>query len=94
MTGYSTISTAPVNECHYDNPQLDKWYYEMIGAKDLALQKEIASKIQQQLWNEGGYIIPAVNNVVDGYSRKVAGFVPDACGFNLTNWEYKNVWFV
>jgi peptide/nickel transport system substrate-binding protein len=94
MVGYSTISTAPVNECHYDNPQLDKWYYEMIGTKDLALQKEIASKIQQQLWNEGGYIIPAVNNVVDGYSRKVAGFVPDACGFNLSNWEYKNVWFV
>jgi peptide/nickel transport system substrate-binding protein len=93
MTAYSQIPTAPVNETHYNDPQFNKWYYELIGAKTEALQQEIAHEMQEQLWREGGYIIPAVNNVVDGYSKKVTGFVPDACGFNLTNWEYKNVWF-
>jgi len=46
------------------------------------------------LWNEGGEIIPGILDLIDGYSRKVAGFVPDASGYSLSYWRFKNVWFV
>jgi peptide/nickel transport system substrate-binding protein len=97
LLGYAadnTLTRAIYNGCHYSNAQFDKWYYKAVGSADEATRKEIARSMQQQLADEGGYIIPGFPNIIDAYSKKVTGFVPDAGGFNLSDWEFKNVWFV
>jgi peptide/nickel transport system substrate-binding protein len=93
-TAYTQTPTANYPETHYDNPQFNKWYLEAIGTSDLSLQKELAHNMQQQLWTNGGEIIPGFPDNIDGYSRKVTGFVPSKTGFNLGYWGCRNVWFV
>ena len=93
-TAYAQTSKAPFNETHYANAQFDKWYFELIGTKKPALQKEIAREMQMQLWTNGGEIIPGFPNNIDSYSKKVTGFVGDLSGYNLGAWDFKAVWFV
>ncbi len=93
-TAYTQLPFSHFNETHYDNPQFTKWYYDAVATTDFSLQKEIAAKMQQQLWLDGGEIIVAFADNVDAYSRKVTGFIPNKTGFNLNYWGVKDAWFV
>ena len=93
-TAYTCVPGAAFNETHFNDPAFTKLYFEALAARSLPLQKEIAAKMQQILWADGGEIIPGFLNNIDGYSKKVTGFVPDRSGFNLSYWGFKNVWFV
>ena len=92
-TAYTCVPGAAFNETHFNDPAFTKLYFEALAARSLPLQKEIAAKMQQVLWADGGEIIPGFLNNIDGYSKKVTGFVPDRSGFNLSYWGFKNVWF-
>jgi peptide/nickel transport system substrate-binding protein len=85
---------APYNDTHWDSATFNKLYYQLVGSNDPALKRELASEMQRQLWDEGGEIIPGHLDTIDGYSARVAGFVPDESGYNLSLWGFKNVWFV
>ena len=91
---YTLIPTASYGETHYNNAQFNKWYLQAAGAKDLATKKEICLKMQQQLWYDGGHIIPGFLDNIDAYSKKITGFVTNKTGFNLNYWGCKDVWFV
>ena len=39
--------------------------------------------MQKLEYNQGGYIIPFFNNLIDAYSSKVVGFVPSKGTLNL-----------
>ena len=93
-TAYSCGPGASFNETHFNNPQFNKWYYQLLATNNVSLQKEIASEMQKMLWNEGGEIIPGLVNQVDAYSRKVTGFVPDKTGWALTHFDFRLVSFV
>jgi peptide/nickel transport system substrate-binding protein len=86
--------TSHVNETHYNDPQLTKWYEQAVSTTDFNVQKEIASKMQQQLWLDGGEIIVAFADNIDAFSTKVTGFIPNKTGFNLNYWGVKSAWFV
>ena len=81
-------------ETHYNNAQFNRWYVQAAGAKDLATKKEICLKMQQQLWYDGGHIIPGFLDNIDAYSKRITGFVTNKTGFNLNYWGCKDVWFV
>jgi hypothetical protein len=51
--------------------------------------------MQQLEYDQGGYIIPFFNNLVDAYSTKVSGFVPSKGTLNLTSFGhgYRTIWF-
>jgi peptide/nickel transport system substrate-binding protein len=93
-TALATGPGAPYNDTQWNNPQFNKWYYDLVGTDNPALKKEIASEMQKMLWAEGGEIIPGILELVDGHSTKVSGFVPDASGYSLSYWRFKDVWFV
>jgi peptide/nickel transport system substrate-binding protein len=93
-TAYTQLPTSHFNETHYNNPQFTKWYLQAVSTTDFATQKEIASKMQEQLWNNGGEIIVAFADNIDAYSNKVTGFIPNKTGFNLNYWGVKDAWFV
>jgi peptide/nickel transport system substrate-binding protein len=93
-TAFTQIPGCAFHETHFDNPQFTKWYYEALATKDPALKREIAAKMQEILYTEGGEIIPGFLNNIDAHSKRVSGFVPDRSGFNLSYWSFKDVWFV
>jgi len=93
-TAYTQLPFSHFNETHYNNPQFTKWYYEAVATTDFSLQQELAAKMQQQLWLDGGEIIVAFADNVDAYSKKVTGFIPNRTGFNLNYWGVKDAWFV
>jgi peptide/nickel transport system substrate-binding protein len=93
-TAYTQLPTSHFNETHYNNPQLTKWYQQAVSTTNFAMQKEIAAKMQQQLWQNGGEIIVAFADNIDAYSTKVTGFIPNKTGFNLNYWGVKSAWFV
>ncbi len=93
-TAYTQIPTSNYPDTHYSNAQFNKWYFEAIATSNLSLQKEIAHKMQEQLWTDGGEIIPGFLDNIDGYSKKVTGFTKSKTGFNLGYWGCKNAWFV
>jgi peptide/nickel transport system substrate-binding protein len=93
-TAYTQLPTSHFNETHYNDPQLTKWYEQAVSTTDFNVQKEIASKMQQQLWLDGGEIIVAFADNIDAFSTKVTGFIPNKTGFNLNYWGVKSAWFV
>ena len=91
---YTCGPDATYNETHYSDAKFNRWYGELLAAKDESLQKEIAAEMQAQLYDDGGWIFAGFPNNIDAYSRKVTGFVPDPSGYNLSYWGFKDVWFV
>ena len=93
-TALSCGPSAPYNDTQWYNAAFNKLYYELVGTNDSARRQEIAAKMQGQLWNESGWIIPGQPGSVDAYSTKVTGFVPDIGGYSLSYWDFKVVSFV
>jgi peptide/nickel transport system substrate-binding protein len=90
---YSHVPDALFNETHWDDPEFTNLFYQVLATQDQQTQQEIAYKMQEQLWNEGGEIIPAVPNQIDAFSNKVAGFAADKSGIALSGYRFKQVWF-
>ena len=54
-----------------------------MAAPTLAKRHELVIEMQKLEYNQGGYIIPFFNNLIDAYSSKVVGFVPSKGTLNL-----------
>jgi peptide/nickel transport system substrate-binding protein len=92
-----SIPTAPYNECHW--PPKDSnyisLYQQALAETDKAKRIALKHQMQQLEYDEGGYIIPFFNNLVDAYSTKVSGFVASKGTLNLTSFGhgYRTIWF-
>ena len=58
-------------------------YKQAVAAPTLAKRHELVIEMQKLEYNQGGYIIPFFNNLIDAYSSKVVGFVPSKGTLNL-----------
>jgi peptide/nickel transport system substrate-binding protein len=94
QVAYGDGPNPSYNECHWSNPAYNKLYYQALAELDVNKRREIAHKMQEMTWNEGGLIIFGFPNNLDGYSKKITGFVPDKTGQQLTSFGFKRVWFV
>jgi peptide/nickel transport system substrate-binding protein len=85
-----SLPTAPYNECHW--PPKDSnyisLYQQALAETDQTKRCDIVHQMQQLEYDEGGYIIPFFNNLVDAYSNKVQGFKPSKSTLNLTSFGY------
>jgi peptide/nickel transport system substrate-binding protein len=92
-----SIPTAPYNECHW--PPSGSNYLDLYkqALAEVDKTKRIALKHQMQKleYDQGGYIIPFFNNLVDAYSTKVSGFQPSKGTLNLDSFGhgYRTIWF-
>jgi peptide/nickel transport system substrate-binding protein len=92
-----SLPTAPYNECHW--PPKDSNYLSLYkqakAAVDPVKRKELTHEMQKLEYNQGGYIIPFFNNLVDAYSPKVAGFKPSKATLNLDTFGhgFRTIWF-
>jgi peptide/nickel transport system substrate-binding protein len=92
-----SIPTAPYNECHWppkDSNYLDL-YAQALAETDVGKRADIIHEMQKLEYDEGGYIIPFFNNLVDSYSSKVSGFNVNRGTLNLDSFGhgYRTIWF-
>ena len=97
QVGNGSIPTAPYNECHW--PPKDSNYISLynqaLAEKDTNKRCQIVHDMQKLEYDQGGYIIPFFNDLVDGYSTKVSGFQPSKGTLNLDSFGhgYRTIWF-
>ena len=77
-----------------DDPFIDD-YNAALAEVDDAKRKVITDKMQTELYEEGGLIIPFFQNQLDGYNERVQGLVERANTLNLDHYGrgYKNLYF-
>jgi peptide/nickel transport system substrate-binding protein len=92
---------APYNETHWppkSGPGSDyiKLYLQARAEVDPAKRCDIIHTMQMEEYQNGGYIIPFFNNLVDAYSNKLSGFVENTRSTqNLNSFGngYRTIWF-
>jgi peptide/nickel transport system substrate-binding protein len=89
--------TAPYPDTHWppaDSTFLDD-YNAAIAETDDTKRKVITDKMQTELYEEGGLIIPFFQNLLDAYSTKVVGLVERPNTLNLDHFGrgWKNLYF-
>jgi peptide/nickel transport system substrate-binding protein len=93
----SMLPTSPYNECHWppEDSNYIQQYQQALAETDEAARCEIVAQMQQMEYDEGGYIIPFFNNLVDAYSSKVEGFQENKATLNLDTFGhgFRTIWF-
>ncbi len=92
-----SLPTAPYNETHWPpaNSNYISLYNQALAEVDSAKRCAIKHQMQQLEYDQGGYIIPFFNNLVDAYSTKVSGFQKSKGTLNLDSFGhgFRSVWF-
>ncbi|MBY5854985.1 ABC transporter substrate-binding protein [Rhizobium ruizarguesonis] len=83
---------ATFNETHWGNEQYTKLYNEAVGTLDAGKRKEIVHDLMKIDFEEGGYIIPSFNKVVDLLASNVEGLTEARTGYALGHFAWKSVW--
>lgn len=89
----SELPTSSYNETHFNNPQFNRLFGEALRTLDESKRSEILGECMRIDYDDGGYIIWGFDNVIDGYSNKVRGFVPDKSGAPLSQYGFREVYF-
>jgi peptide/nickel transport system substrate-binding protein len=92
-----SIPTAPYNECHWPPTGSNylSLYHQALAEVDKTKRIALKRQMQQLEYDQGGYIIPFFNNLVDAYSTKVSGFQPSKGTLNLDSFGhgFRTIWF-
>jgi peptide/nickel transport system substrate-binding protein len=71
-----SLSVAPYNETHWNNPQFVKLYTQALKTANVKKRCAIVHEMQKIEYQTGGYIVWGFYNLVDAYSPKVVGLRP------------------
>jgi peptide/nickel transport system substrate-binding protein len=89
--------TAPYPDTHWppEGSTFVEDYNAAVAETDEAKRKVITEKMQTELYEEGGLIIPFFQNLLDGYNSKVVGLVERPNTLNLDHFGrgWKNLSF-
>jgi peptide/nickel transport system substrate-binding protein len=94
QVAFSMLPTSPFNETHTDNPRYNNLYDQANATLNAATRKQILYEMQEFDSTQGGYIIPAYVDSLDAYSDKILGYTTARVGQPLSNFDFKNFWFV
>ena len=72
----SVTQDAPYNETAWGEPNFDQLLNQALATPDPDERKPLMVEVQQQLWDEGGYLIWGFRNNVDVVSNTVQGITP------------------
>jgi peptide/nickel transport system substrate-binding protein len=93
----SMLPTAPYNETHWPakDSNYTALYQQALAEVDTTKRCGIIQQMRQLEYDQGGYIIPFFNNLVDAYNSKVQGFKPSKATLNLDSFGhgYRTIWF-
>ena len=93
----SLKDTAPYPDDHWPpaDSTFEADYKAAVAEPDDAKRKVITDKMQKELYDNGGLIIPFFQNLLDAYNGKVQGLVERANTLNLDHYGrgWKNLYF-
>jgi peptide/nickel transport system substrate-binding protein len=87
-----TISTAPFNETHWNDPVYAKLYQEALGTLDFNRRTEIIHEMQTIDYDIGGLVIPYFSPIIDGLAKDIRGVAPGISGLPLANYNWGAFW--
>ena len=90
QVGSGSLPGSPYNETKWPpkGSNYQALYKQALASDDEQKRISIIHQMQTLEYNEGGYIIPFFNNLVDGYSSKVQGFQPNKGTLNLDSFGH------
>lgn len=95
-----SLPNSPYNETHWPpksgtGSNFESLYNQALAEADPAKRIEIEREMQKIEYDNGGYIIPFFNDLIDGYSDKVKGLNPSKGTLNLDSFGhgYRTIWF-
>ena len=93
----SELPTAPYPDTHWppEGSTFIEDYNAAVAEVDLEKRKVITDKMQTELYETGGLIIPFFQNQLDGFHLRLKGLVERANTLNLDHYGrgYKNLYF-
>lgn len=92
QTNQSAVEGAPFNETAWYNEEFTEKFRAAQAEADDAARGQLIKELQQQLHDEGGYIIWGFSNQVDAYQAYVAGLEENATGSPLGGYNFHRVW--
>jgi peptide/nickel transport system substrate-binding protein len=95
-----SVRSAPYNETHWPpasgaGSNFQSLYEQALAATDASRRGELVREMQKLEYENGGYIIPFFNNLVDAHSIKVQGLKESRGTLNLDSFGhgYRTIWF-
>ena len=95
-----SLPTSPYNETHWppksgEGSNFGDLYKQALAETDSAKRIEIEHEMQKAEYDNGGYIIPYFNSLIDAHSAKVAGLSPSKGTLNLAGFGhgFRTIWF-
>ena len=85
QTSVGTMPGAPYNETHWSDPKWVSLIEEAMKTVDDTKRNELITEANTIEYNSGGNIVWSFNNLLDGYSDKIAGAIPDTWGAEAAN---------
>ena len=80
------------NETSWYDERTNKLMTQARATLDKTRRGELAHEIQKILYDEGGYVIPALHDDVIAHSNKVAGLPGASAGKTDFNLQYRTLW--
>ncbi|GLS21067.1 ABC transporter substrate-binding protein [Labrys miyagiensis] len=70
------LSDAAWNDTHWKRPDFDKLVIAARVEEDEAKRREMYNQAQTMIHDDGGMVVYAVSDYLDGYAKKIAGVAP------------------
>jgi peptide/nickel transport system substrate-binding protein len=86
------VSDSPYNETAWKRPDWDKRFYEATGIVDEAERNAVYWELQQELYDEGGYLIGAYGDSLFAGAPTVKGVVEQVPGFLWNDARLELIW--
>lgn len=83
---------SPFNETHWTDAQFLKDLDAAQAETDPKKRNALVEKLQQKMFEEGGYIVWGFPNQIDAYQKYVAGLRKDRTGLPLGGYCFREVW--
>jgi peptide/nickel transport system substrate-binding protein len=95
QTKQAMFPSSPFYETHWKDAEWEKIVNEAFKTVDDNKRNELVNEAQRIEYERGSYILYQFGTLVDGYSDKLGGLVPDAFGSNgAINQHFNTVYFV
>jgi peptide/nickel transport system substrate-binding protein len=92
QAAYAYVPGAPFNSTHFNDPQYLKYYAEANKPVSDSLREELYQEMYAIEYNQGTYIIPTFNNVIDAFRQNVHGLTAWKTGFPINSNQFHEIW--
>ncbi|OHF36080.1 ABC transporter substrate-binding protein [Corynebacterium sp. HMSC074A01] len=83
---------SPFNETHWVREDFTDRVYEARAIVDKQQREARIRELQQELYDEGGYIIWGFANQIDAYHNYIVGLTPHPSGVPLSHANFHQIW--